>query len=72
MTRWTIQRRCCSRRPLAGARVADFPGFVYVFTIPIRAFTMADPAVHDRVIYAFTMDRNPQLGEVLRRSRTIC
>jgi hypothetical protein len=47
MTRWTIQRRCCSRRPLAGARVADFPGFVYVFTIPIRAFTMADPAVHD-------------------------
>jgi len=26
-----------------------------VFTIPIYTFTMADPGVHDRVIFAFTM-----------------
>jgi hypothetical protein len=40
MARWTIQRRCCSRHPLMGVRVADFPGIVYVFT-------MTDPRVHD-------------------------
>jgi len=26
-----------------------------VFTIPIYVFTMTDPGVHDRVIFAFTM-----------------
>jgi len=27
-----------------------------VFTIPIFAFTMTDPGVHDRVIFAFTIE----------------
>ncbi|WP_275666212.1 hypothetical protein [Candidatus Methylomirabilis limnetica] len=34
-------------------RVFTIP--IYVFTIPIYVFTMADPGVHDRVIFAFTM-----------------
>jgi len=29
-----------------------------VFTIPIYAFTMTDPGVHDGVIFVFTMERS--------------
>ncbi|PTL35199.1 hypothetical protein CLG94_10870 [Candidatus Methylomirabilis limnetica] len=60
MARWTIQRRCCSRHPLMGVRVADFPGVVYVFTMTDPGVHDTDPGVHDRVIFAFTMDRNSQ------------
>jgi hypothetical protein len=37
-------RVACSRLP------------IYVFTIPIRAFTMTDPGVHVAPIHAFTFD----------------
>ena len=43
--RWTIQRRCAGARPL-GSRVACSRSPIYVFTIPILAFTMTDPGVH--------------------------
>ena len=47
MARWTIQRRCCSRHPLMGVRVADFPGVVYVFTMTDPRVHDTDPRVHD-------------------------
>jgi hypothetical protein len=40
-----------------------------VFTIPILAFTMTDPGVHDGVIRAFMMDRNPQMKSIVYAGR---
>src|SRR5262245_41228832 len=42
----------------AGSPALRSRSAIYVFTIPILAFTMADLGVHDAPIPAFTMDRS--------------
>jgi hypothetical protein len=49
----------CSRSP------------IYVFTIPILAFTMSDPGVHVAPIHAFTFDRSECSHSAGTRTLTI-
>jgi hypothetical protein len=59
--RGAIQRRCCARRPLAGARAADFRGGLRAHADRPRRSRSSHLRVHDEVIRAFPMDRAPQL-----------
>ena len=53
---WTIRRRRLMRPRHSGAASLCSRSPIYVFTIPILAFTMSDLGVHVAPIHAFTID----------------